>query len=151
MSKIEPVCIFNWKQNWARHKAEVEAKPADIRPVLLDCLISTAIECRSGLVISAQASPFHYCDLRSSFMGGSMADDWHMDGTPPTCFEVMVSNEAGHWVHPSLLGTDDPAGWVSIEAIEETIGKNGGWVRDDEIPSFTAPNILTIKPRKLDL
>ncbi|QSY98608.1 hypothetical protein J2J97_32405 (plasmid) [Rhizobium bangladeshense] len=160
MLVTEPVCIFNWKQNWERHKAKTmeEAKP-ELRRTLIDCLSCTPIKCRSGLTISAQASPFHYCSLRPSFMGGDQPNEWHMDGTLPTTFEVLVSwpeDMQEPWINPALLARDEEgeitvAGWVQIADIEETIAMNGGWVLDHEIPKFTAQNALTATKRALDL
>jgi hypothetical protein len=65
----------------------------------------------------------------------------------------MPEGVSNLWLHPDLIpdGLDQPGGWVSIEAIEETIRRNGGWVADPEPPKPTTSNILALRPRKLDL
>jgi hypothetical protein len=114
--------------------------------------VTDPIICRNCLEISAQASPWHYSSLRD-------AETMTPDDTPTT-FEVMISDtgvaiDDAMWL-PHYLRPGCVSGWVSTEAIERIVHKNGGWLHEPHEP--TVPTATTAwsyawadRPRDLDL
>lgn len=123
----------NWHRCWINHLEAAKRhgnQESEAYKRCLPRLICSAIECASGLIISAQASPGHYCEFRSVDLGGTMPFDWKMDGRIPSTFEVMLIGDKYDGVviteRFQSPETDDPFGWVSADEIEELIEANGG-------------------------
>ena len=91
----EPVVVRNWLACFAVFKSDIEARytPGEIATQgLLAQFICNDIEMRSGLRLSAQASPYHACSLMRRGMGHPHCID---PAKPPIDFEIMIYVDDG--------------------------------------------------------
>jgi hypothetical protein len=151
---IEPVVVRNWREGFLRYKAGIEAKHSAeeiVRKGLLAHYLADYIETRTGLKLSAQASPYHSCSLNK-----------HTNPHPFTLavdaellnFEIMIYVEdALNFVLPGNLVdcTETPGGWLPIDMLESLIEQNGGWVKDALPPPPTTTNVINDRPRVLEV
>ena len=141
---ILPVCLRNWRDGVSQELLEHSL----IRLPPGHHLVVDPIECRSGAILSVQASTIlHYCSLRDLTRVGS-GEPIDLD-TVPTSWEVKSE---GLFI-PAGLDADEVGieGWVPTHRIERIIAENGGWVKDPAPALPTIPNILNAMRRALDL